>query len=67
MSYGLRYTVSATYHSIGDVRWKTWDVLDSTYYDRDLEPVAQCPTRVAAELVALALNQWDVLSQGVTA
>ena len=62
MSYGPRYTVSATHHILGDTRWKTWDVMDLGSV-----VIAECPTRNKAELVALALNQWDVLPQGVTA
>ena len=59
----LRYTVSPAYHIQDDTRWKTWDVMDSYAL---YQLVAACPTRNKAELVALALNQWDVLPQGVT-
>ena len=64
MNADLRYTVSPTYHILGDTKWKTWDVIDSYAL---YQLVAACPTRRKAELVTMALNQWDIMPQGVTA
>ena len=58
----LRYGVQTTHHARGDTQWTTWDVIELC-----AAPIAECPTRCQAELIALALNQSDVLSQGVTA
>ena len=64
----LRYTVSPTYHILGDTKWKTWDVIDQGNAGNvGSVTIAACPTRRKAELVTMALNQWDIMPQGVTA